>query len=255
MRLPAPRGRRPRARASVPPARMPRRQRPAAQALALRRRVRARCFSCASATRASGPRRCGGRSRSRAGRCARAGAASRSAPGDVRVDDGGVEIRIDVDEGEAVETATAYGRSFAWTREAGGPAGARHRARGRPRVPRSTRARSLTSAPATTPGTPPGSGARGSARSPTGAASAGTSSSGIHDSPRCERADHLGRRRAGGGGAGRLRRRPGAILFEDGARAAASASGPRARDRTNLLVMRSYYRQPFGTFAGELPAA
>ena len=25
------------------------------------------------------------------------------------------------------------------------------------------------------------------------------------------------------------------------------------RDRTNLLVMRSYYRQPFGTFAGELP--
>ena len=24
------------------------------------------------------------------------------------------------------------------------------------------------------------------------------------------------------------------------------------RDRTNLLVMRSYYRQPFGTFEGEL---
>ena len=37
------------------------------------------------------------------------------APGAVRVRDGGVEIAIELDERAPVETATAYGRSFAWT--------------------------------------------------------------------------------------------------------------------------------------------
>jgi hypothetical protein len=45
----------------------------------------------------------------------------------------------------------------------------------------------------------------------------------------------------------------GSILFEDGARVRFTEWAER-RDRTNLLVMRSYYRQPFGTFEGELSA-
>ena len=75
-----------------------------------------RSFSSASATRTSGRSRCGGgRSQSRESRCARDGAVSSSRRGAVRVRDGDVEIAIELDEREPVETATAYGRTFAWT--------------------------------------------------------------------------------------------------------------------------------------------
>ena len=43
------------------------------------------------------------------------------------------------------------------------------------------------------------------------------------------------------------------IRFADGAELCFDEWAAR-EDRTNLLLMRSYYRQPFGTFAGELPS-
>ena len=64
-----------------------------------------------------------------------------------------------------------------------------------------------------------------------------------------ERADDLGGRRAGRGGPVDFAADLGSILFEDGARVRFSEWAER-RDRTNLLLMRSYYRQPFGTFEG-----
>jgi hypothetical protein len=42
------------------------------------------------------------------------------------------------------------------------------------------------------------------------------------------------------------------IRFDDGASLRFEEWSAR-RDRTNVLLMRSYYRQPFGTFEGELP--
>ena len=73
---------------------------------------------------------------------------------------------------------------------------------------------------------------------------------GIHDSP-TQRAHDLGRRRAG---------EVGPVAFADDLSArfgdgCASVHRVGAReDRTNLLLLRSDYRQPFGTFEGELPA-
>jgi Protein of unknown function (DUF2804) len=174
------------------------------------------------------------------------------APGDVRVDDGGVEIRIEVDEGEAIETATAYGHSFAWTaKQADLPA------RGTVRVDGRTidvDARAVVDVSA---GYHP--------RHTAWKWSAGVGSladgrsvgwnlvSGIHDSPRAsERTIWVDGAPAEVGPVD-FAADLGSILFEDGARVRFSEWAER-RDRTNLLVMRSYYRQPFGTFEGELSA-
>jgi len=174
------------------------------------------------------------------------------APGVVRVSDGGVEIAIGVEERDPVETVTAYGRSFAWTaKQADVPA------RGTVRIDGRTidvDARAVVDVSA---GYHP--------RHTAWKWSAGVGSladgrsvgwnlvSGIHDSPRAsERTIWVDGEPAEVGPVD-FAADLGSILFEDGARISFSEWAER-RDRTNLLVMRSYYRQPFGTFGGELSA-
>ena len=173
------------------------------------------------------------------------------APGRVRVNDGAVAIELDLEEGEPVETATAYGRSFAWTaKQADVPA------RGSVRVDGHTLevdSRAVVDVSA-------GYHARHTAwkwSAGVGTLVDGRSVgwnlvTGIHDSPNSsERTVWLD------GDAMEVD----PVAFADDLSGIGFASGEELRfhewaareDRTNLLVMRSYYRQPFGTFEGELP--
>lgn len=171
-------------------------------------------------------------------------------PGTVAVHDAGVEIRLDLDEREAVETATAYGSAFAWTaKQADVPARGTVRIDGRDL---DVDARAVVDVSA---GYHP--------RHTAWKWSAGVGSladgrslgwnlvTGVHDAPGASErtiwvegeamevdpvafADDLG-----------------SVRFADGAELRFDEWAAR-EDRTNLLLMRSYYRQPFGTFEGEL---
>ena len=171
--------------------------------------------------------------------------------GAVRVNDGDVEIRVDIDEGDPVETATAYGRSFAWTAKQADLA-----ARGGVQLAGRTidvDARAVVDVSA---GYHP--------RHTAWKWSAGVGSladgrsvgwnlvTGIHDSPRSsERTiwiDGEAMEVDPVAFAGDLA----SIRFADGAELQFDEWAAR-EDRTNLVLMRSYYRQPFGTFSGALP--
>lgn len=173
------------------------------------------------------------------------------APGAVRVDDGDVAIRLELQEGEPVETVTGYGRAFAWTaKRADAPA--RGTVRLGERVvevdargvvdesagyhPRHTRWRWSAGVGSTVDGRSVG----------------WNLVAGIHDSARdSERTIWLDGEP----------HEPGPVAFDDALTAIRFATGESMRfdewcvreDRTNLLVVRSRYRQPFGTFHGELP--
>ena len=172
-------------------------------------------------------------------------------PGTVRVEDGDIEIRVDVDEREPVETATAYGRSFAWTaKQADLPA------RGSVQIDGRTLDVDARAVVDVSAGYHP--------RHTAWKWSAGVGTladgrrvgwnlvQGIHDSARSSErtiwvdgeATEVDPVRFAGDLAG--------IRFADGAELSFDEWTAR-EDRTNLLLMRSYYRQPFGTFAGELP--
>jgi len=173
------------------------------------------------------------------------------APGVARVRDRDVAIEIDLDEREPVETATAYGRSFAWTaKQADVPA------RGHVRIGERTidvDARAVVDVSA-------GYHARHTAwnwSAGVGTLADGRSAgwnlvTGIHDSPTSsERTIWID------GEAMEVD----PVAFADDLAGISFADGAELRfdewtareDRTNLIVMRSYYRQPFGTFSGELP--
>ena len=173
------------------------------------------------------------------------------APGTVRVADGDVQIQIDVEEREPVETATAYGRSFAWTaKQADLPARGSVRIDGRAL---DVDARAVVDVSA-------GYHPRHTAWK--WSAGVGTLADerrvgwnlveGIHDSARSSErtiwvdgeAAEVDPVRFAGDLAG--------IRFADGVELDFDEWTAR-EDRTNLLLMRSHYRQPFGTFAGELP--
>jgi hypothetical protein len=172
-------------------------------------------------------------------------------PESVRVRDGDVAIEIDVEESEAVETVTAYGRSFAWTaKQADLPAHGSVRIRGRT-IEVDSRAVVDVSA---------GYHARHTAwkwSAGVGTLSDGRSIgwnlvTGIHDSPRSsERTIWLNDEAT----------EVEPVAFAEDLSSIRFGSGEELRfdewtareDRTNLLLMRNYYRQPFGTFAGELP--
>lgn len=174
------------------------------------------------------------------------------APGTAHVSDGGVEIAIELEEREPVETVTAYGRTFAWTaKQADVPA------RGTVRVDGRTidvNARAVVDVSA---GYHPRHTAwkwsAGVGKLADGRSVGWNLVSGIHDSPSAsERTiwlDGEATEVAPVEFAADLK----SILFEDGARVRFNEWAER-RDRTNVLLMRSYYRQPFGTFAGELSA-
>ena len=175
-----------------------------------------------------------------------------SAPGEVRVDDGGVAIRIEVDEGEPVETATAYGHSFAWTaKQADLPARGTVRIDGRT-VDVDGRAVVDVSA-GYHPRHTAWKWSAGVGKLSDGRSVGWNLVSGIHDSPRASERTIWVDGHPAEVGPVEFAADLGSILFEDGARVRFSEWAER-RDRTNLLVMRSYYRQPFGTFEGDLSA-
>lgn len=172
------------------------------------------------------------------------------APGSVRVEDGPVEISLELEEREGIETATSYGDTFAWTRkQADVPARGLVRIDGREVV---LDARAVVDVSA---GYHPRHTAwkwsAGVGRLEDGRSVGWNLVTGIHDSvegsertvwidgdasepPPVEFVDGLGGIRCG----------PDELEFcEWSAR----------EDRTNLILMRSYYRQPFGTFLGSLP--
>ena len=147
-----------------------------------------------------------------------------------------------------VEVASPHGGSYIWTRKQGGVRARGSRAGRRARVARSTGARSSTTAPATTPATPLALVAPGSAAARAASAVAWNLVDGVHDAPTRERAHRVGRRRAA---RGRRRSTFAADLSSVGDLRFTEWSA--RNDDTNRLLVRSRYRQPFGTFSGALP--
>jgi hypothetical protein len=171
--------------------------------------------------------------------------------GKVRVHDRGVAISLDLEEREPVETATAYGHSFAWTaKQADVPARGTVRIDGRVLE---LDARAVVDVSA---GYHP--------RHTAWKWSAGVGSladgrsvgwnlvTGIHDSPDASERTIWVEEEA---------MEVDQVTFADDLASICFAGGAELRfdtwstrqDRTNLLLMRSYYRQPFGSFTGELP--
>lgn len=169
----------------------------------------------------------------------------------VRVAQGDVRIELELERGEPVETATAYGDTFAWTaKQADLPARGTVELGGR-RIELEARAVVDDSA-GYHPRHTAWNWSAGVGTTADGRSVGWNLVRGIHDSPRAsERTLWLDGEPAevepvafDAGLAG--------IRFADGA--ALAFDGWSAReDRTNLLLMRSYYRQPFGSFSGTLP--
>ena len=172
-------------------------------------------------------------------------------PGRLRVRDGDVEIDLRLEEGEGVETATPAGRAWIWTRKQGDvPARGAVRAGGRTIevdgpafVDESAGYHDRVTSWRWSAGT-------GVAAS--GEAVAWNLAEGIHDSPRAsERTIWVaGEPRE----VGPVRFAPdlGGLAFAEGGELRCEAEATRERD-DNLLVFRSRYSQPFGTFSGVLP--
>src|SRR5688500_4868066 len=173
------------------------------------------------------------------------------APGAVRVDDGGVEIRIEVDEREPVETATAYGRTFAWTaKQADLPARGTVRIDGREREVDSRAVVDVSAG--YHPRHTAWKWSAGVGTLADGRSVGWNLVTGIHDSPRSSErtiwVDGEAMEVEPVAFAADLTR----IGFADATELRFDEWAAR-EDRTNLLVMRSFYRQPFGTFTGALP--
>ena len=172
------------------------------------------------------------------------------APGRVRVREGDVEAEIEVDEHAPVETATAYGRTFAWTaKQADVPARGAVRIDGRA-IEVDARAVVDVSA-GYHPRHTAWKWSAGVGTLIDGRSIGWNLVTGIHDSPEAsERTIWLD------GEAVEV----GPVVFGDNLESIRFADGNELRfrewaartDRTNRLVMRSYYRQPFGTFEGAI---
>jgi hypothetical protein len=172
-------------------------------------------------------------------------------PGRVHLDQGGVAIDLELDEGPGVETVTPAGRAYIWTRKQGGiPARGRVRAGeaeweldGPAFVDESAGYHDRVTSWRWSAGTGTASDGR---------AVAWNFAEGIHDSPRdSERTVWVDG----------VPSEPGPVHFADDLSSIALADGgelrcaaeaTRTRD-DNLLVFRSRYEQPFGTFSGVLP--
>jgi hypothetical protein len=176
------------------------------------------------------------------------------AGGRVRVRDGIVDVDLVLDDAGAqeVEVVTPDGRGYAWTRKRAPVA-----ARGTVRVDGETRAvegAALIDDSA-------GYHARhtawrwcagvGTARDG-GAAVAWNLVAGIHDSPTDSERTVWANGRAREVGPVDFAEDLGAVAFAEGGELAFTAEAVRARN-DNLLVFRSQYEQPFGTFTGTLP--
>lgn len=173
--------------------------------------------------------------------------------GRLHVKDGEVEIDFQLDEVAGVETVTGYGRGWAWTRKQGGIA-----ARGRVKIGAreiDVTARAIID---DSGGFPPRhvnwKWSAGVGTVEDGRPVAWNFVEGIHDSPAasertvwidgeavevgpCSFADDLSQ-----------------ISFSEGGALAFTEEATRSH-RENLVVVRSSYEQPFGSFSGELPHA
>jgi hypothetical protein len=177
-------------------------------------------------------------------------------PGRVLVLDGGVEIDLTLEEVDGVETICPVpggpDRAYTWTRKQGGV-----RAHGTvvvDGVVRELDALAIVDDSA-------GYHARhtawrwcaGVGRALDGRSLAWNLVSGVNDPPReSERTVWLGGVPVEVGPAARFADDLGAVATDDGVELCFAAEAVRER-RENLLVVRSSYRQPFGTFAGTLP--
>jgi hypothetical protein len=171
-------------------------------------------------------------------------------PGVVRVKQGRVELTLELDEAEPVETATAYGSTFAWTaKQADIPARGLLKIDGR-EIEVDSRAVVDVSA-GYHPRHTEWRWSAGVGRTDDGRSVGWNLVTGIHDSPEnSERTLWID---------GWPMELPpvefeelDTITFGSGERLAFDGWCERT-DNTNALIMRSYYRQPFGTFSGEFP--
>jgi hypothetical protein len=171
-------------------------------------------------------------------------------PGRARVRDRGVDIELTLDEREPVETATAYGDSFAWTaKQADVPARGRVCIDGRAM---SVDARAVVDVSAGYhPRHTVWKWSAGVGKLDDGRSVGWNLVTGIHDSPSSsERSIWLDGESV----------EVDPVTFADDLTSIRFAGGEELRfsewavreDRTNLLVMRNYYRQPFGTFTGRI---
>ena len=171
--------------------------------------------------------------------------------GRVAVRDGDVEIELALEEGEGVETVTPAGRTWIWTRKQGDVpargrvvlAGRELALTGRAFVDESAGYHDRTTSWRWSAGT---------GVSADGRALAWNLAEGIHDRPGAsERTVWVdGEPRE----IGPVRFEPdlSAVAFAEGGGLRCAAEATRERD-DNLLVLRSRYAQPFGTFSGVLP--
>jgi hypothetical protein len=184
-------------------------------------------------------------------RFARPDRAIRLAPGRVAIRDGAVAIDLHLEEGPGVETVCPHGAGYVWTRKQAGV-----RAHGTLRDERGERP---VDAPAVVDDTA-GYHARhtawewaaGVGRTEAGAPVAWNLVAGVNVPPvHSERALWIGTS-VGVGGPVRFAGGLSAVAFAEGGALRFTAEAERER-HDELLVVRSDYRQPFGTFAGELP--
>lgn len=172
--------------------------------------------------------------------------------GRVRVKDHDVEISLQIDEMHGIETATAYGTTFAWTnKQANVPARGVVKLDGR-EIAVDSRAVVDISA-GYHPRHTAWKWSAGVGRLADGRGVGWNLVTGIHDSPTSsERTIWV---------EGEEPAEAAPVEFGDNLASIRCADGAELEfdewtareDRTNLVLMRSYYRQPFGTFAGELP--
>ena len=171
--------------------------------------------------------------------------------GRLHVDDGDVSIDLELDEGPGVETVTPAGRTYIWTRKQGGI-----RARGRVRV---GARRWEVDGPAFVDES---AGYHDRLTSWRWSAGVGTAADGrslawnfaegIHDSPRDSERTVWVDGEPSETGPVRFARDLSSIALAGGGELHCAAEATRRRD-DNLLVLRSRYEQPFGTFSGALP--
>jgi hypothetical protein len=172
--------------------------------------------------------------------------------GHVRVVDGEVDISLEIYEMHGVETATAYGTTFAWTnKQADVPA------RGRVSIDGRDVSVDLRAVVDVSAGYHPRHTAwkwsAGVGRLADGHSVGWNLVTGIHDSPQeSERTIWIDGEESAEVAPVRFAEDLSSIRFESGEELRFDEWTAR-EDRTNLLVMRNHYRQPFGTFAGELP--
>jgi hypothetical protein len=169
----------------------------------------------------------------------------------VRVKDHDVEISLEIEERYGIETATAYGSTFAWTnKQANVPANGSVKLDGRD-VAVDSRAVIDISA-GYHPRHTAWKWSAGVGRLTDGRRVGWNLVTGIHDSPQAsERTIWLEDEEPAEVAPVEFGEDLASIGFADGAELRFDEWTAR-EDRTNLLLMRSYYRQPFGTFSGEL---